>query len=331
MSTHGEPELEKEKIVTRAICKVLAGFHYSEVPDAVDAVIAKSEAMRGTAKGGEQTLFGQNFAEVLQQQLKQKAGEAIPVEEGKTEATHQEKEADIEEEVEGNEEQVCTTDLTMSKEQVADIQAKLLHKVLPVLERHLTDSKDSHAVRSFVAVCYVQTIRRLPLSNFDRCLHRVVNLIVTRGLRSRDLSHREKARKALIRVLSELRPEFLPVVFEEMKQQLVKGYQQHVYLFTVHHLLASLHEAGSLQPGSISYRSIELNIDLLLSELFGDLDEEKTNAQGNELKLIKESKLRKAIPIFEILAQYVDFRSTFLSLLAPIIKVLDESPSFSKI
>lgn len=219
----------------------------------------------------------------------------------------------------------------MSKERVADIQAKLLHKVLPVLERHLTDSKDTHAVRSFVAVCYVQTIRRLPLSNFDRCLHRVVNLIVTRGLRSRDLSHREKARKALVRVLSELRPEFLPVVFEEMKSQLVKGFQQHVYLFTVHHLLASLAEAGSLKPGSISHRNIELNIELLLSELFGDLGEEKANAQGNELKLIKESKLRKAIPIFEILAQYVDFRTTFLSLLAPIIKVLDESPSFSKI
>lgn len=111
----------------------------------------------------------------------------------------------------------------------------------------------------------------------------------------------------------------------------MKGYQQHVYLYTVHHLLACLSEAGSLLPGSLSHRCIELNIELLLSELFGDLGEEKTNAQGNELKLIKESKLRKAVPIFEILAQYVDFGTTFLSLLAPVIKVLDESPSFSKI
>jgi hypothetical protein len=39
----------------------------------------------------------------------------------------------------------------------------------------------------------------------------------------------------------------------------------------------------------------------------------------------------KAIPIFEILAQFVDFKSTFLGLLAPIIKVLEESPAFSKI
>lgn len=86
-----------------------------------------------------------------------------------------------------------------------------------------------------------------------------------------------------------------------------------------------------MTPGSISSRVIDLNIDILLSELFGDMNVEKSNAQGNELKLIKESKVRKAVPVFEILAEYVDFRTTFLSLLAPVIKVLDESPSFSKI
>ena len=37
------------------------------------------------------------------------------------------------------------------------------------------------------------------------------------------------------------------------------------------------------------------------------------------------------MPIFEILAEFVDFKSTFLNLLAPIIKVLDESPNFTKI
>ena len=100
-----------------------------------------------------------------------------------------------------------------------------MSKVLPVLERHLAGfCKEKQAIRSFVAVCYVQTIRKLPFSNFDSSLHRVVNMIVTVGLRSRDLSHREKARKTLIRIMSELRPEFLPIVFEEMKLQLVKGF-----------------------------------------------------------------------------------------------------------
>jgi len=47
--------------------------------------------------------------------------------------------------------------------------------------------------------------------------------------------------------------------------------------------------------------------------------------------LIKEAKSRKAMPIFEILAEFVDFKTNFLSLLAPIIKVLDESPNFNQI
>lgn len=45
---------------------------------------------------------------------------------------------------------------------------------------------------------------------------------------------------------------------------------------------------------------VEKNIAVLLSELFGELNEEKINDQGNERKLIKEAKTRKAIPIFEI-------------------------------
>jgi hypothetical protein len=76
---------------------------------------------------------------------------------------------------------------------------------------------------------------------------------------------------------------------------------------------------------------IELNIDVLLSELFGDLDQEKSNEQNNERKIIKESKARKAIPIFEVLTQYTDFKTSFMHLLAPIISVLEQSPGFHKI
>ena len=59
---------------------------------------------------------------------------------------------------------------------------------------------------------------------------------------------------------------------------------------------------GKLLPGSITSHTINLNIDILLSELFGELDEEKSNEAKHEKKIIKESKARKAIPIFEIMA-----------------------------
>ena len=36
VSAQGEPELEKEKLITKAICKLLAGFNFKEVPDAIE-------------------------------------------------------------------------------------------------------------------------------------------------------------------------------------------------------------------------------------------------------------------------------------------------------
>ena len=75
----------------------------------------------------------------------------------------------------------------------------------------------------------------------------------------------------------------------------------HVYLFTLHSLLQGLMIQGKLTPGSISTHTINLNMDILLSELFGELNEEKSN-DTHERKIIKESKARKAIPIFEIMA-----------------------------
>jgi U3 small nucleolar RNA-associated protein 20 len=120
---------------------------------------------------------------------------------------------------------------------VLDVQSKLLNKVLPVLERHLTEHGDKFSIRGFVVVCLAKTIRKLPLPKFNARLQKLVNLIVVQGLRSRDLSHREKARKALVKLVDEISPRFLSVIFEEMKGQLTRGFQQHVYLFTVHALL----------------------------------------------------------------------------------------------
>ncbi len=52
------------------------------------------------------------------------------------------------------------------EDKLEDIQKKLFYKVLPILERHLTDTADEeeqHHVRTFVAISIVRTIRKLPL------------------------------------------------------------------------------------------------------------------------------------------------------------------------
>jgi hypothetical protein len=69
---------------------------------------------------------------------------------------------------------------------------------------------------------------------------------------------------------------------------------------------------------------------LLLRELFGDLMEERLLTDTKK-KHIKEAQARKAYPIFEVYAQYIDFKESFLELISPIIKILEENPNFNKI
>ena len=37
------------------------------------------------------------------------------------------------------------------------------------------------------------------------------------------------------------------------------------------------------------------------------------------------------MPIFEVFSQFIDFKSSFLDLIAPVIKILEENPNFSRI
>jgi hypothetical protein len=63
--------------------------------------------------------------------------------------------------------------------------------------------------------------------------------------------------------------------------------------------------------------------------MFGDLMEERKAADSaqNQKKHIKESKARKAMPVYEVLAQFCDFKHSFLELIQPIVKVLEENPT----
>ena len=159
-----------------------------------------------------------------------------------------------------------------------------------------------------------------------------------KGLRAGDLTIREKARRALIKVIGEVSPKFLQIILNELHDNLTRGYQLHVHLYTVHYVLNHLTGANidgeklehRLEPGMITTPMIQAVSDLLMRELFGDLMEERM-LTDTQKKHIKESKARKAVPIFEVFTQYIDFKTSFLDLLAPIVKILEENPNFSRI
>ena len=55
-------------------------------------------------------------------------------------------------------------------------------------------------------------------------LKKLVNLIVVKGLRTKDLNAREKARKALIKIIQEVSPRFLTLIIQEMGNNLDRGF-----------------------------------------------------------------------------------------------------------
>jgi len=55
VSTRGEPELEKEKIITKALCRVLAGFKFDEVPDAIESLTMKRKDQMKSKSSDSQT------------------------------------------------------------------------------------------------------------------------------------------------------------------------------------------------------------------------------------------------------------------------------------
>ena len=67
-------------------------------------------------------------------------------------------------------------------------------------------------------------------------LQKLINLIVIKGLRVKDLNTRDKARKALVKVIEEVSPKFMTLILKEMQNNLTRGFQLHVHLYTVHYI-----------------------------------------------------------------------------------------------
>jgi hypothetical protein len=110
----------------------------------------------------------------------------------------------------------------------------------PKAKKAINGTEESPTIRSFVALALAKIYRKLPQHTFQNSVCKLVMTIISKGLRQRDLSCREKGRKALLNLIIELspRPQVLTLVFSDMKEQLQKaGYQLHTLIYSIHHLL----------------------------------------------------------------------------------------------
>lgn len=97
VSARGEPELQKEKIITKAICMVLEGFHFDEVKDVVETMEANYQEDKNLrTMNSEGKMWNNDFSDLLQKQIETEKVEEKEIEEPEEE----EKDEDDEEKAE---------------------------------------------------------------------------------------------------------------------------------------------------------------------------------------------------------------------------------------
>jgi hypothetical protein len=135
--------------VTKCICRVLNGFHFEGIPDAMEEILRKGDTIICLDQQTEK--LGAELDEVFR---------AINPTVEEIESSESEQEEDVKMEPPANDE-----------EEMKDIQSKLFTKVLPILERHLSDTQDASSenppiIRAFVVESILKTIRKLPVHTF---------------------------------------------------------------------------------------------------------------------------------------------------------------------
>jgi len=113
--------------------------------------------------------------------------------------------------------------------------------------------------------------------------------MICHTLTSKDMVARDRAREALILVNYDTR--FLNVTFKSLHNNLERGYQVHVKIYTIHHLLDHLHQNGSFKIGMID-DSLKLLSEIIMSEEFGKVKDEK-DTEDHKRNLFKEAKTRR--------------------------------------
>jgi U3 small nucleolar RNA-associated protein 20 len=107
-------------------------------------------------------------------------------------------------------------------------------------------------------------------------------------LLSRSYIVRESARKSVIEIAQTLGPLYLPVILNDLRQNLTRGYQVHVMIYTVHCLIACMQEV--LKPGDLD-DCFEDIFEVVKQQQFGQVEEERQigaiKAKTPEAKSVK--------------------------------------------
>ena len=180
--------------------------------------------------------------------------------------------------------------------------------------------EDEEIQRIPIGLALIKLIKSINLS--DQTLKTCASSVILRlcqFLQSRAQSIRDSARNTFVKVMQCLGPQYLLSAVNQMKAILSKGYQRHVFVFTVHSILAELRP--QLKTGDLD-NCLDVLLETCTLELFGNLSEEKEVSEITSK--LKEAKKSKSYDIFEIMSAFVS-HNCLNKLLSPLKATLLEA------
>ena len=215
------------------------------------------------------------------------------------------------------------------------IYSSLCKKLLPLLHKclhqrsqidYMHDSykdqfpEDEEIQRIPIALAIVKLLKHIqPNKRLFEANLTSIFLRLCQFLQSRTDSIRETSRNTLVQIMKTLGTKYFSNIFYEMKSLLTRGYQRHIFIYTVYILLSNL--SSQFVCGDLDNCLTDI-IALCHQELFGLLSEEKE--VSHIVTKTKEAKKLKSYDIYEFLGQFIS-QSALNRLLDPLKEVVLEA------
>ena len=202
------------------------------------------------------------------------------------------------------------TPLSASPKKIISV---IINHIIPTFQSFIKEEKGMQSNNIHVALAVVKLLKLLPDHLIQTHLPQLILKIVG-NLRVKDQSVRDDTRATLLRVFESLGCSYFPIILTELSTVLQKGYQLHVLGFTLHYLLSNA--KSFLSVGCFDDLCLSQLIYLLLEDIFGEAAEKKEVAAIQNS--MKEAKKTKSFESFEMIAQFMTFKSQISLFLSPL-------------
>lgn len=192
------------------------------------------------------------------------------------------------------------------------LENRIIPKVEDLLLKDKVEKKGG-ILRPSVVLALHKLIHKLPMNLFEAKLPRLLAVICD-ALRNRDSNARDVARTSLAKMVVEMDMAYLADVTRELASSLTEGYKLHVRNATLHTILLEISKVyippmnfdGKRGSQPIFDETVPALMDLIQQDIFG-VTQERRDAQGSQMRFVKEAGGSKSAHSLELIASMIRF------------------------